>query len=161
MGSEVSRLGAEEPLRALLRANGTPLKTKTARAFLHTVEKHVQWFLDEGKITAPLWNRLGDDLHEADQREPLPVGTLPIWGLVKNCLKENKPSCREAIKEGEEVLEEVREERSSARASERGSEQGKSSDEEEEEELSGEELESRLSQRTNHPSLYPSLTQLR
>ena len=112
----------EEPLWALLRANGTPLKAKTARAFLHSVEKHVQWFLNEGRITAPLWERLGNDLRKADQAEPLPVGTIPIWSLVRGCLKEDKPSCREAIREGEEVLEDVWEEIFSARTSDRGSE---------------------------------------
>lgn len=122
--------------------------------------------MDEGRITAPLWERLGNNLRKADQAEPLPVGTIPIWSLVRGCLKEDKPSCREAIREGEEVLEDVREERSSARTSERGSERGGSTDEEGE--LSGEELEKhirrlRIAQRKERPipRSYPSLTQLR
>ena len=144
---EASRVRAEEPLKALLRANGTPLKTKTARAFLNTIENHAPWFLDEGEITSPLWDRLGDDLRQADKREPLPPGTIPIWGRVKNCLKGQKPSCREAIQEGEEILEEVREERAFAKASEGGSEQGLPSDEDEDGELSGDELENRFNSR--------------
>lgn len=55
MGTEMSRMRMEGPLKDLLRANGIPLETKTART-----------------------------------------------------------KCREAIKQGEEVLEEIKEERSKA-----------------------------------------------
>lgn len=53
MGSEVSRIHMEGALRELLKANGTPLKMKTARAFLRTVEGVSPWFLDEGLLNIP------------------------------------------------------------------------------------------------------------
>ena len=38
---------------ALLKENGTPLKTKTARVFLKTIEEACPWFLEEGHHTVP------------------------------------------------------------------------------------------------------------
>ncbi|RWS12233.1 pregnancy zone protein-like protein, partial [Leptotrombidium deliense] len=61
MGSEMSRIRMEGPLRELLKENGTPLKTKTARAFLKTVEEISPWFLDEGLLNTPQWEYLGKD----------------------------------------------------------------------------------------------------
>lgn len=86
MGSEVSKLRLEVSLRNLLKANGTPLKTKTARAFLKTVEDISPWFLDEGLLNIPQWDHLGEDLKKQDLKNPLPPGTLAIWTLVRGCL---------------------------------------------------------------------------
>ena len=58
MGSEVSKVRLEESLKDLLKANGTLLKAKTARAFLKTVEKVAPWFLDEGLLNIPQWDHL-------------------------------------------------------------------------------------------------------
>ena len=50
MGTEMSWAQMEGLLRDLLKANGMPLKTKTARLFLKTVEEITSWFLDEGLL---------------------------------------------------------------------------------------------------------------
>ena len=83
MGSEVSKVRLEESLKDLLKANGTPLKAKTARAFLNTVEKAAPWFLDEGLLNIPQWDHLGEDLKEQDNKTPLQPGSLAIWTLVR------------------------------------------------------------------------------
>ncbi|RWS10386.1 endogenous retrovirus group K member 5 Gag polyprotein-like isoform X1, partial [Leptotrombidium deliense] len=129
----------EGPLRELLRANGTPLKTKTARSFLKTVEEMAPWFLDEGLLNIPQWEHLGESLRkiEIESKKPLPPGTLAIWSLIRSCLQNCKPSFKPPLKEGEAVLEEIKEERSCAASARTGS-----ANESEEEELSGEELES-------------------
>lgn len=132
MGSEMSRIRMEGPLRELLRVNGTPLKSRTARAFLRTVEGVSPWFLDEGLLNVPQWEHLGEDLRRADKDKPLPAGTLAIWALVRSCLNSIKSNIHEHLKEGELILEDVKEERSS-KASERGDEP-----DDEEEEMSGE-----------------------
>lgn len=111
-----------------------PLKTKTARTFLNTVETVAPWFLDEGLLNIPQWDQLGEDFKKRDKNKPLPQGTLVIWTLVRGCLGGYKPKCDSVIQEGAEALEEVKEERSSL-ASERGSSSKG------EEEMSGEELE--------------------
>ena len=69
----------ECPLRDLLKANGAPLKTKTARLFLRTIEKAAPWILDEGLLSIPQWDHLGEDLRKREKVEPLPVGTSAIW----------------------------------------------------------------------------------
>ena len=97
MGSEVSRIRMEGPLRELLKANGTPLKMKTALAFLRTVEGVSPWFLDEGLLNIPQWEHLGEDLMKVDKEKPLPSGTLAIWALIRSCLLSPKPP--EIIKE--------------------------------------------------------------
>ncbi|RWS22682.1 endogenous retrovirus group K member 5 Gag polyprotein-like isoform X1 [Leptotrombidium deliense] len=140
MGSEVSRLRMEGPLRELLKVNGTPLKTKTARSFLKTVEEVSPWFLDEGLLDIPQWELLGEDLKDAEQGKPLPPGMLAIWDLIKSCLQNCKPSFKPPLSKGEAVLEEIKEERSCISAKDEGS-----SETEEEEELSGEELEKKFS----------------
>lgn len=58
MGSEVSKVRLEGSLKDLLKANETPLKAKTARAFLNTVEKAAPWFPDEGLLNIPQWDHL-------------------------------------------------------------------------------------------------------
>ena len=83
MGSEVSKVRLEESLKDLLKANGTSLKAKTARAFLNTVEKAAPWFLDEGLLNIPQWDHLGEDLKKQDNKTPLPPGSLAIWTLVR------------------------------------------------------------------------------
>ena len=67
MGTEMSWAQMEGLLRDLLKANGTPLKTKTARLFLKTVEEIAPWFLDEGLLNIPQWDHLGEDLKAADK----------------------------------------------------------------------------------------------
>ncbi|XP_044089100.1 uncharacterized protein LOC122895629 [Neovison vison] len=140
MGSEISRLRMESPLRALLKANGTPLKARTARTFLRAIEHQAPWFLGEGLLRVPQWEYLGEDLRKADAQQPLPTGTMAIWALVRSCLTVKKDKFAGPLKEGSSILEEVKEERSlhSSRSSETGSENG------EEEEFSGEELERKV-----------------
>ena len=77
MGSEISQLRMESPLKALLKENETPLKTKTAWAFLKTIEKHCPWFLDEGLLNVPQWEHTGEELCRKNEKN-----TSPSWNFA-------------------------------------------------------------------------------
>lgn len=84
MGNEMARYRMEGPLRDLLKANGTPLKAKTARSFLREVEEVAPWFLEEGLLNIPQWEHLGEDLRRSPNIAP---GILAVWSLVRVCLQ--------------------------------------------------------------------------
>lgn len=90
----------EGPLRELLKANGTPLEAKTARAFLRTVEGISPWFLDEGLLNVPQWEHLGKELRKADKKKSLPPETLTIWALIRSCLTSPKSIVKGHLREG-------------------------------------------------------------
>lgn len=81
----------EGPLHELLKANGTPLKMKTAQVFLRTVEGVIPWFLDEGLLNIPQWKHLGEDLRKVDKEKPLSSGTLAVWALIDPVCLAPKP----------------------------------------------------------------------
>ncbi|RWS19020.1 endogenous retrovirus group K member 5 Gag polyprotein-like isoform X1, partial [Leptotrombidium deliense] len=128
MGSEVSRIRMEAPLKELLKANGTPLKTDTCRSFLRVVETLCPWFIQEGLLNIPQWEHLGDALrdHERDVG-PLPKGTLAVWKLVQSCLVTPSPKFEGIVTQGTQALMEVKDQ--SAAASEIGSGSGTDTDE--------------------------------
>ena len=98
------------------------------RLFLRTIGEAAPWFLDEGLLNIPQWDHLGEDLRKR-KKEPLPVGTSAIWTLICRCLTNPRPTFKDMLEKGEDILEEIKEERS--RTSERVSKRGSSSDEEE------------------------------
>lgn len=137
----MSKNRMQQPFRELLKNCGTPLKTKTACAFLDTIEQVSPWFLDEGLLNIPQWEQLGEDLRIANGQQALPVGTLAIWSLVKSCLQQKeRRSFKGPLEEGSQVLEELKEERSHQSEEKSDSEEELES----EEELSGEELEEKV-----------------
>ena len=93
----------EGPLRDLLKANGTPLKTKTARLFLRTIEEAAQWFLDKGLLNIPQWDHLGEDLRKREKVEPLPVGTSAIWTMIRGCLTNPRPMFTDTLEKEEDI----------------------------------------------------------
>lgn len=121
MGNEISRCKMESPLKDVLKANGTPLKTKTARTFLREVAEVAPWFIDEGLLNMPQWEHLGEDLKCCPSVTP---GTLAVWSLVKVCLQSTREPLKQAVQQGGEVLEQVREEsrKGSSKDSDPGSE---------------------------------------
>ncbi|XP_059021052.1 endogenous retrovirus group K member 113 Gag polyprotein [Mustela lutreola] len=121
MGNKISRCKMENPLKDVLKANGTPLKTKTAHTFLREVAKIAPWFIDEGLLNMPQWEHLGEDLICCPSVTP---GTLAVWSLVKVYLQSTREPLKQAVQQGGEVLEQVREEsrKGSSKDSDPGSE---------------------------------------
>ncbi|XP_059043438.1 endogenous retrovirus group K member 5 Gag polyprotein-like [Mustela lutreola] len=117
-------------LTEVLKANSTPLKTKAARQFLKKVEELCPCFEEEGLLNIPQWEHLGEELHKRDREEPLPLGMMAIWKLVRSCLDSNHKMVKNVIKEGVEVMEQVRE--PSKAGSSRGGESSEMSSSEDE-----------------------------
>ena len=111
----------EGPLKDILKANGMPLKSKTARAFLKEVGEIAPWFIEEGLLNVPQWEHLGEDLR---QNPTVNAGTLAVWSLVKVCLQSSRERLKQVIQQGGEILEQLKEE------SYKGSSQGSEADSE-------------------------------
>ena len=75
-------------LTQLLKTSNINMKAETVDRFLDTLSKEAPWFLEEGYINQQCWERLGRDLQASDMKNPLPVGMLAIWNLVRACLRD-------------------------------------------------------------------------
>jgi hypothetical protein len=85
------------------------MKAETVNRFLDTLSKKAPWFLEEGHINQQCWERLGRDLQASDMKNPLPVGMLAIWNLVRACLRDANGKYNAEIEEGSVALEEAKE----------------------------------------------------
>ncbi|XP_059028547.1 endogenous retrovirus group K member 5 Gag polyprotein-like [Mustela lutreola] len=151
MGNEIARCRMEGPLKDILKANGTPLKTKTARSFLREVGEVAPWFIEEGLLNVPQWEHLGEDL----KRCPFVTsGTLAVWSLVRVCLQSTREPLKQAVQQGGEVLEQVKEE------SHKGSSQDSDSESESSEGLSDSELQEIGEREADKKEKSPSLQAL-
>lgn len=132
MGNDLARL--EDSLKDVLKTNGTPLKAKTARAFLKEVEEIASWFIEEGLLNVPQWESLGEDLKRCPSTSP---GTLAVWSLVKVCLQSPREPLQRAVLQGGKVLEQMKGEsrKGSSRDSESESESSEGMSERELQEL--------------------------
>lgn len=72
------------------------------RKFLEDMDQAAPWFASLGDINLPCWEKLGKDLEAVKEQGTLRPGTLPLWRLVRTCLKEGK--CVEVLKEGRRAL---------------------------------------------------------
>jgi hypothetical protein len=52
---------------------------------------------------------LGRDLQASDMKNPLPIGMLAIWNLVRACLRDAREKYSAEIEEGVVALEEAKE----------------------------------------------------
>lgn len=151
MGNEIARCRMEGPLKDILKANGTPLKTKTARSFLREVGEVAPWFIEEGLLNVPQWEHLGEDL----KRCPFVTsGTPAVWSLVRVCLQSTREPLKQAVQQGGEVLEQVKEE------SHKGSSQDSDSESESSEGLSDSELQEIGEREVDKKEKSPSLQAL-
>lgn len=107
MGNELARYKMEGPLRDILKANGTPLKSQTARAFLKEAGEIAPWFLEEGLLNVPQWEHLGEELRRSTT---VTAGTLAVWSLVKVCLQSSRERLKQVVQQGGEILEQLKEE---------------------------------------------------
>lgn len=111
MGSSQS---VEQALKALLEKRNLKLGRKTLRSFVKEIDRVAPWFACSGSLTRPSWKKLGKDLAG---RKDLRMGTMAIWKMVNNCLKDE--SCEEVRQEGQMALETVQDSMSETERSER------------------------------------------
>ena len=109
MGSTASKVKVKMVLTQLLKRSGINMKAEMVDRFLDTLSKEAPWFLEEGYINQQCWERLGRDLQASDMKNPLPVGMLAIWNLVRACLRDASGKYNAEIEEGAVVIEEAKE----------------------------------------------------
>jgi hypothetical protein len=96
-------------LTPILKRSSINMKAETVDRFLDTLSKEAPWFLEEGYIKQQCWERLGRDLQASEMKNPLPVGMLAIWNLVRACFREASGKYNAEIEEGALVLKEAKE----------------------------------------------------
>jgi hypothetical protein len=91
------------------KRSGINMKAETVDRFLDILSKEVSWFLEEGYVNQQCWEPLGRDLQASNMKNPLPVGMLAIWNLVRACLRDASGKYNAEIEEGVAALEEAKE----------------------------------------------------
>ncbi|KAL6091910.1 hypothetical protein STEG23_030277, partial [Scotinomys teguina] len=66
--------------------------------FLEDIDQAAPWFGALGDVNLPCWEKLGRDLIEAKGKGELRPGTLPLWRMIRYCLKDGK--CVDILREG-------------------------------------------------------------
>ncbi|XP_058429695.1 endogenous retrovirus group K member 8 Gag polyprotein-like [Marmota monax] len=109
-GSEISKKQTERVLSKLLEEGGIPVKSRTVRAYVDTIQKCSPWLFKEELLNISQWNHHGEDLKRIEKKSPgtLPVGTLPLWTFI-SCLLSPKPSVQTMVEEGEDIMIQVKE----------------------------------------------------
>ena len=100
-----------QALKDLMKGKGIRLKKETLENFLKAVDQIAPWFPVSGHLTGHSWEKLGKDMKFAKEQGVLTKGVLPVWKLIRNCIKD-KERCGVELQKGNEALNHVREERS-------------------------------------------------
>ena len=120
MGNETSGQSVRQALKDLLKVKRIGLKKETLENFLKAM---APWFPVSGHLTGPSWEKLGKDLKFAEEQGVLVKGMLPVWKLVRNCIKDRE-KCGAELQNENEALDQVREERSQESDAESSSSEG-------------------------------------
>jgi hypothetical protein len=120
MGNETSGQSVRQALKDLLKVKRIGLKKEMLENFLKAM---APWFPVSGHLTGPSWEKLGKDLKFAEEQGVLVKGMLPVWKLVRNCIKDRE-KCGAELQNENEALDQVREERSQESDAESSSSEG-------------------------------------
>ncbi|KAL6085513.1 hypothetical protein STEG23_027198 [Scotinomys teguina] len=90
------------PIQRLLKQRDLKVSDRTIKGFLEDIDQAAPWFRVSGDVNLPCWDKLGRDLTEVKERGELRSGTLPLWRLIRYCLKEGK--CVDILHEGRRAL---------------------------------------------------------
>ncbi|KAL6049315.1 hypothetical protein STEG23_029224, partial [Scotinomys teguina] len=90
------------PIQRMLKQRDLKVSDRTIKGFLEDIDQAAQWFRASGDVNLPCWEKLGWDLTEAKGRGELRPGTLPLWCLIRYCLKDGK--CIDILHEGRRAL---------------------------------------------------------
>jgi protein O-GlcNAc transferase len=92
-------------LRSVLRQPGLKVATKILEGFVKEVDRIAPWFACSGSLTIPSWEKLKGDLVRELENGKLKAGTMPLWKLIRSCLKEEE--CQQVVKVGQRILNEI------------------------------------------------------
>ena len=87
MGNETSGQSVRQALKDLLKVKRIGLKKEMLENFLKAM---APWFPVSGHLTGPSWEKLWKDLKFAEEQGVLVKGMLPVWKLVRNCIKDRE-----------------------------------------------------------------------
>ncbi|KAL6085997.1 hypothetical protein STEG23_004870 [Scotinomys teguina] len=90
------------PIQRMLKQRDLKVSDRTIKGFLEDIDQAAPWFGASGDVNLPCWEKLGRDLTEAKGRGELRPGTLPLWRMIRYCLKDGK--CVDILREGRRAL---------------------------------------------------------
>ncbi|KAL6091276.1 hypothetical protein STEG23_032277 [Scotinomys teguina] len=90
------------PIQRMLKQQDLKVSDHTIKGFLEDIDQASPWFGASGDVNLPCWEKLGWDLTEAKGRGELWLGTLPLWHMIRYCLKDWK--CVDILHEGRRAL---------------------------------------------------------
>ncbi|KAL6084348.1 hypothetical protein STEG23_004564 [Scotinomys teguina] len=90
------------PIQRMLKQRDLKVSDSTIKGFLEDIDQAAPWFGASGDVNLPCWEKLGQDLTEAKGRGELRPGTLPLWRMIRYCLKDGK--CVDILREGRWAL---------------------------------------------------------
>ncbi|KAL6030684.1 hypothetical protein STEG23_037410 [Scotinomys teguina] len=90
------------PIQRLLKQQELKISDRTVKGFLEDIDQAAPWFGASGDVNLPCWEKLGRDLTKAKGEGILRPGTLPLWRMIRSCLKDGK--CIDIIHEGRRAL---------------------------------------------------------
>ena len=93
------------------------VSTKTLEGFVKEVDRIAPWFACSGSLTIPSWEKLRGDLVGEQENGKLKAGTMPLWKLIRSCLKVEQ--CQQVVKTGQKILDEIQESLSEAERGEK------------------------------------------
>ena len=92
-------------LRSVLKQRGLKVTTKTLEGFANEVDHKAPWYACSGSLTIPSWEKLKGDLVRELENGKLKAGTMPLWKLIRPCLKDEE--CQQVVKAGQRILDEI------------------------------------------------------
>jgi hypothetical protein len=110
-------------LQSVLRHRGLKIATKTLEGFLKEIDHIAPWYACSGSLTIASCEKLKGDLVREQQYGKLKAGTMPLWKLVRSCLKDE--GCQQMVKAGQRILEEIQDSLSETERGERLGDQRK------------------------------------
>ncbi|KAL6085286.1 hypothetical protein STEG23_028351 [Scotinomys teguina] len=90
------------PIQRMLKQRDLKVSDHTIKGFLEDIDQAAPWFGALGDVNLPCWEKLGRDLIEVKGKGELRPGTLPLWRMIRYCLKDGK--CVDILREGRRAL---------------------------------------------------------
>jgi hypothetical protein len=85
-------------LQSVLRQCGLKIATKTIEGFGKEIDRVAPWYACSGSLTIASWEKLKGDVVREQQNSKLKAGTMPLWKLVRSCLKDE--DCHQMVEAG-------------------------------------------------------------
>ena len=104
-------------LWSVWRKHGLKVSTKTLEGFVKEIDRIAPRFACSRSLTIPSWEKLRGDLVGEQENGKLKAGTMPLWKLIRLCLKDEE--CQQVVKAGQKILDEIQESLSEAEWGER------------------------------------------